>query len=317
MILKIRYAFLSLLFFFSTCLLVAQTEDNLYKHHIGGPYPSIDDTISEVEIDSLGFFLEEEETFNFDDDIDNNASMVFSYFEWMPGYGVYETFDILSTHYRHTTPAKVDTLILGTFCPPAKFRVTSNYGRRRKRMHYGIDIGYPLGTPVVAAFDGIVRISKSNAGGYGNLIVIRHENNLETYYAHLSKRLVNPGQMVHAGDTIGLGGNTGRSYGSHLHFETRYLGTPFNPARIIDFTTHTLKCDTLYSSGQGIKITTPPAKTAANENNAAENKVYHRIREGETLSTIARKYRTSVAAIKRLNGLKSDFIRAGRTLRVR
>lgn len=316
MILKIKYALLTA-FCFSFFHLIGQTADSSYRHHIGGPYPAIDDTSDEVEVDSLGFFFEEDEFFNFDDDIDNNASMVFSYFDWMPGYGVYEHFDILSTHYRHTTPVQADTLILGTFCPPARFSVTSNYGKRRRRMHYGVDLGYPVGTPVVAAFDGIVRISKSNAGGYGNLIVLRHNNNLETYYGHLSKRLVNPGQIVHAGDTIGLGGNTGRSYGSHLHFETRYLGTPFNPNKIIDFSTHTLKTDTLYSSGQGIKVTTPPQIVSKNENSTAENKVYHRIRDGETLSTIARRYKTSVANIKRLNGLKSDFIRAGRTLRVK
>jgi len=183
-------------------------------------------------------------------------------------------------------------------------------------MHYGVDLGYPTGTPVVAAFDGIVRISKSNAGGYGNLIVIRHDNNLETYYGHLSKRMVNPGQLVRAGDTIGLGGNTGRSYGSHLHFETRYLGTPFNPAKIIDFNNFNLIADTLYTSGEAVKVSTPPVAKKV-ETSPANNKVYHRIRDGESLSTIARKYRTSVSAIKRLNGLRSDFIRAGRTLRVR
>lgn len=296
---------------------MAQQEDTSYKYHFGGPYPMIDDTTSEVEIDTLGFYLEEEELFNFDDDIDNNASMIFNYFDWMPGYGTYQTFDILSTHYKHTVQVESDTLILGEYQAPAKFKITSNYGRRRRRMHYGVDLGYPTGTPVVAAFDGIVRISKSNAGGYGNLIVIRHDNKLETYYGHLSSRLVNPGQLVKAGDTIALGGNTGRSYGSHLHFETRYLGTPFNPNKIINFTTYQLLSDTLIVNGKGIKVSLPAATAQKIENAAATNTVYHKIRDGETLSSIAKKYRTTVTALKRLNGLKSDFIRAGRTIRVR
>lgn len=315
MMLKIKYT-LPILCIILSYTIFAQPTDSTFKKHIGGPYPVIEDTTTETEIDSLGFYLEEEETYNFDDDIDNNASMIFSYFEWMPGFELYENFDVLSTHYRHTTPVKADTLLLGNFCIPAKYKVTSNYGRRRRRMHYGVDLGYPTGTPVVAAFDGIVRISKSNAGGYGNLIVIRHDNNLETYYGHLSKRMVNPGQLVSAGDTIGLGGNTGRSYGSHLHFETRYLGTPFNPAKIIDFNNFILISDTLYTSGEAVKVSTPPAAKKV-ETSPANNKVYHRIRDGESLSTIARKYRTSVSSIKRLNGLRSDFIRAGRTLRVR
>lgn len=315
MMLNIKYTLLILSCIILSYTVSAQPTDTTFKKHIGGPYPVIEDTTTETEIDSLGFYLEQEETYNFDDDIDNNASMIFSYFEWMPGFGLYESFDVLSTHYRHTTPVKADTLLLGNFCAPAKYKVTSNYGRRRRRMHYGVDLGYPTGTPVVAAFDGIVRISKSNAGGYGNLIVIRHDNNLETYYGHLSQRMVNPGQLVSAGDTIGLGGNTGRSYGSHLHFETRYLGTPFNPAKIIDFNNFTLISDTLYTSGEGIKVSTPSVAKKV-ETSPAHNKVYHRIRDGESLSTIARKYRTSVSAIKRLNGLKSDFIRAGRTLRV-
>ena len=309
---KLKYFFSLSLFIFFTTILLAQQED----------VPSLD-TINTGEIDTLGFYFDEDENDDFSDNT-GQGSILFSYFEWMPGYGVYENFDILSTHYRPISPVKADTLILKNYVHPAHFRVTSNYGRRRRRMHYGIDLGYPTGTPVVAAFDGIVRVSKGTAGGYGQLIVIRHDNKLETYYGHLSKRLVNPGQTVHAGDTIGLGGNTGRSYGSHLHFETRYLGTPFNPATIIDFEKGELLTDTLYIAANAVKIQTPTAAQKAailaqkHDNAVASGaKVYHRIREGETLSTIARKYRTSVRAIKRLNGLKSDMIRAGKSIRVR
>ena len=248
-------------------------------------------------------------------DIPDNESMIYIYFDWMPGYGKYNDFDILSTHYKHTTSIKPDTLVLGNYAHPAPYKIYSNYGWRRRRMHYGVDLSYPMGTPVVAAFDGIVRVSKSNAGGYGQLIVIRHDNGLETYYAHLSKRLVNPGQLVMAGDTIALGGSTGRSTGPHLHFETRYMGVPFNPKKIIDFDKFTLAIDTLYANGKEVKASPEMEKKIADQQ--AQSRVYHKVRRGECLSVIARKYRTSVSAIKRLNGMKSDFLREGQRLRVR
>lgn len=318
---KLKYFLLSV-FVFSVMTLSAQHDNEDYSGNIGGG-GSLVDSVSDTEIDTLGFYLEDDESDDFSDNT-GQGSMLFQYFEWMPGYGVYDNFDVLSTHYRPLAPVKADTLILTGYCHPAKYRITSNYGRRRRRMHYGTDLGYPTGTPVVAAFDGIVRVSKSGAGGYGNLVVIRHYNKLETYYAHLSKRLVNPGQMVHAGDTIGLGGNTGRSYGSHLHFETRYLGTPFNPTKIIDFDNYKLLTDTLYIAQNAVKIQTPTeaekrviAAQKEKEQINSGQRVYHKIRAGETLSTIARKYRTTVNAIKKLNGMKSDFIREGKSIRVR
>ena len=111
-------------------------------------------------------------------------------------------------------------------------------------MHYGLDIDLETGDAVSAAFEGMVRISQHH-DSYGNVVVIRHNNGLETLYAHLSERSVSPGDHVEAGDIIGLGGNTGRSYGSHLHFEIRFLGRPLNPAAVIDFPNETVKSDTL------------------------------------------------------------------------
>jgi LysM repeat protein len=211
-------------------------------------------------------------------------------------------------------------LVLGKYCHPAPYKIYSKYGMRRRRMHRGVDLAYPMGTPVVAAFDGMVRVSKANAGGYGQLIVIRHDNKLETYYGHLSQRLVNPGQMVHAGDTIALGGSTGRSTGPHLHFETRYLGYDFNPTKIIDFDNFKLKVDTLYTSGFEVTSKSLIAEKTANDAKASTSSsgtVYHKVRRGETLGSIAKKYHTYVSTIKKLNGLKSDFIREGQRLRVR
>lgn len=123
------------------------------------------------------------------------------------------------------------------YTTPTPGHVTSNYGYRSRfgRMHYGIDLKLQVGDTVRAAFTGKVRLTKYEGRGYGYYVVIRHDNGLETVYGHLSRFLVKPNQFVKAGDPIALGGNTGRSTGAHLHFETRYLGIPINPAAIIDF----------------------------------------------------------------------------------
>ena len=123
-------------------------------------------------------------------------------------------------------------------------RITSRYGPRRGRPHQGLDLSLKTGDPIYATFDGKVRVSKA-VGGYGNLIIIRHNNGLETYYGHLSQRDVSTGDWVVAGQQIGLGGNTGRSTGPHLHFEVRYRGQSFDPERIIDFSTGELRRDEL------------------------------------------------------------------------
>lgn len=132
----------------------------------------------------------------------------------------------------------VDTL--DSYCCPNKTTPSSKFGYRHGRRHQGIDLPYPTGTPVYAAFDGKVRVS-DYVGGYGNLVIIRHANGLETCYGHLSRRDVESGDWVNAGDVIGLGGSTGRSSGPHLHFETRYRGYAFDPSWLIDFQTGTLR----------------------------------------------------------------------------
>ncbi|HHT53244.1 MAG TPA: peptidoglycan DD-metalloendopeptidase family protein [Bacteroidales bacterium] len=307
MIYFFKKQFLLLILFFAVSTLMAQV-DRSDKIVFGES-----DTLSIVDDNDVE--LGEDECDEDYQEVGKEESMIYIYFDWMPGYGTYNNFDILTTHYKHETSLAADTLILGNYVHPAPYKVYSKYGRRRRGMHYGIDLSYPTGTPVVAAFDGIVRISKSRAGGYGDLIVIRHDNKLETYYAHLSRRLVNPGQLVSAGDTIGLGGSTGRSTGPHLHFEVRYMGVPFNPERIIDCNEFKLKVDTLYTSGKEIKITSPVMNPQAND--TPPSKLYITVKKGQTLGHIARRYRTTVYKLKKLNRLKSDFIREGQRLRVR
>jgi murein DD-endopeptidase MepM/ murein hydrolase activator NlpD len=136
------------------------------------------------------------------------------------------------------------------------------------------------------------------------------------------KRLVNPGQMVKAGDTIGLGGCTGRSRGNHLHFEVRYLGQHFNPARIIDFQNYTLACDTLFIGGKELKTNADPVSPHSQDGQSVHSgqsgsPTYITVRRGDTLGALAVKHRTTVDKLKKLNNMKNDFLREGQKLRVR
>ena len=202
------------------------------------------------------------------------------------------------------------------------------YGPRRRRQHQGVDLPLKMGDPVYATFCGRVRISQYNKGGYGNLVIIRHDNGLETYYGHLSERMVQPGQWVEAGQIIGLGGSTGRSTGPHLHFETRYYGQSFDPERLIDFKNGTLSRETfllkksffsIYSNA-GQDFEDEIANEEQDKKEAAEKAAmkYYKIRSGDTLGGIARRYGTTVTNLCRLNGIKSTTVlRIGRSLRVR
>ncbi len=141
-------------------------------------------------------------------------------------------------------PERIDLCLINRsdeFHSPYRGQVTSKYGPRRRRNHDGVDIPLKTGEPIYAAFDGKIRYSKYNTGGYGNLVIVRHQNGLETWYAHLSKRNVAENEFVKAGQVIGYGGNTGRSTGPHLHFETRYADQSFDPEFIFDFAGGTLK----------------------------------------------------------------------------
>lgn len=131
----------------------------------------------------------------------------------------------------------------GEFHYPVRGAVSSRYGMRRRRHHNGTDIPLKTGEPILAVFDGKVRYAKYNSGGYGNLVIIRHKNGLETWYAHLCKGNVAENEYVKAGQVIGYGGNTGRSFGSHLHFETRYCDQSFDPEFLVDFSGGTLKTE--------------------------------------------------------------------------
>lgn len=219
---------------------------------------------------------------------------------------------------------------LSNFTMPHKGHTTSNYGvrrlRRSTRMHHGIDLKVQIGDTIYAAFDGKVRVTEYERRGYGYYVVLRHPNGLETVYGHLSRFLVQDNQVVRSGDPIALGGNTGRSTGSHLHFELRFLGRSINPTYVIDFDNKVCHKDqymvivnTLGKPGQKLARNTSKKYTKKSTSNkyATGTVKYYRIRKGDTLSKIAQRHGISVKKLCSLNSMTTgERLRVGKSLRI-
>lgn len=216
------------------------------------------------------------------------------------------------------------------YCIPHPGPVTSQFKFRWHRPHRGVDIGLDTGDAIYAAFDGVVRTALPSrmTGGYGNVVVIRHVNGLETYYGHLSRYTVKAGDIVKAGECIGYGGSTGRSTGPHLHFETRYMGQSFDPERIFDLEHGKLRCEefTLKKHyfninshyGQTDQQSLSASKKAPQDKSAKSKKVYYTVRKGDNLSKIAKKNGTTVKKICQLNGIRANkTLKVGQRLRVK
>lgn len=232
----------------------------------------------------------------------------------------FAVFDSMAVNpYEYDVTKFKDTILLGLYrdnladsiapwsMPLDTSIVNSKFGLRGYRWHYGTDLDLEIGDSVYACFSGVVRICKYNPGGYGHYILIRHHNGLETLYGHLSKQNVLVGEEVKAGQLIGLGGNTGRSTGPHLHFEVRFHGVAINPESVYDFSKHALLGPELTINPKSFYYLVEMKKAR-----------YHRIRSGDTLSGIAVKYRTTVTRICRLNRIsRNTVLRIGRRLRVR
>jgi len=255
-----------------------------------------------------------------------------SYYE-APAADLYDDWDNTHAHSHATELPDTFRISLKNFCMPTDSRVlTSNFGSRWGRQHKGLDIKVYIGDTIRAAFDGRVRVVRYEGRGYGKYVVIRHDNGLETYYAHLSKQLVYEDQDVRAGDPIGLGGNTGRSTGSHLHFETRLCGIALNPALMFDFRNQDVVDDYFtfhkssyqresqiatrlrganVGSGEDVELATAaPAASYAQESR------FHKVKKGETLFSIAKKRGTTVDTIMKLNHLKKNAkLKAGQILK--
>ena len=231
-------------------------------------------------------------------------------------HNAYRNFDIA------TLP---DTIVLSLiedstdFCMPREGFVYSKYGWRHGRAHTGSDIPLQIGDSVYSAFEGKVRYT-GYCGGYGNLIVVRHHNGLETYYGHLSKILVRENETVNVGEAIGLGGSTGRSTGPHLHFETRYKGFPFDPETIVNWKDSTLRCDTLVLPRTKLNSTSRYSSSSSSSTAVTTGEgTWHTISQGDTLSALARKYGTSVSRICSLNDnlTPNTVLKLGRKIRVK
>ena len=255
-----------------------------------------------------------------------------SYYE-APAADLYDDWDNTHAHSHATELPDTFRISLKNFCMPTESRVlTSNFGSRWGRQHKGLDIKVYIGDTIRAAFDGRVRVVRYEGRGYGKYVVIRHDNGLETYYAHMSKQLVHEDQDVRAGDPIGLGGNTGRSTGSHLHFETRLCGMALNPALMFDFRNQDVVDDYFtfhkssyqresqiatrlrganVGSGEDVELATAaPAASYAQESR------FHKVKKGETLFSIAKKRGTTVDTIMKLNHLKKNAkLKAGQILK--
>ncbi|MBK6836280.1 MAG: peptidoglycan DD-metalloendopeptidase family protein [Bacteroidetes bacterium] len=194
---------------------------------------------------------------------------------------------------------------LGSYFHPKEGIVTSKFGWRDKRMHKGIDINLNKGDAVKAAFNGMVRVARKQ-GGYGNVVIVRHYNGLETVYAHLSKIKVKPGDVVTAGQLIGLGGSTGHSSGPHLHFEVRFKGHPLNPANFISFTENKIEADSIIIKHNKYGVCAYPS-----------NATLYSIQKGDSWFEIAKRYGMSTKQLCSLNGTdKRYYLRVGQKLRI-
>jgi murein DD-endopeptidase MepM/ murein hydrolase activator NlpD len=265
-----------------------------------------------------------------------------------PAFSLYQSWNnTYTTKYGVEIPNEYVIDLRGFHMPCESRLVTSSYGYRRSfhRNHYGTDIKVYVGDTIYAAFAGKVRIVAYEGRGYGKYVVIRHPNGLETLYGHMSKQLVSEDQVVKAGQPIGLGGNTGRSTGSHLHFETRFLGQFINPELLFDFEHQDVlgDCYIFRSRGRGqllakadyilgkeysmteedSKLATEQAQKQAESRSFQEQRKesirqggIYKVRSGDTLGKIARKFGTTVAQLCRTNKISAKTpLRAGQILR--
>ncbi len=234
----------------------------------------------------------------------------------LPAFHLYPSWSHTNVHnYADIKIPESYTIDLTGFSMPTTHtRITSPFGPRRRRMHNGLDVKVYVGDTIRSAFDGKVRIVRTERRGYGQYIVIRHDNGLETVYGHLSKQLVKENQLVKSGEVIGLGGNTGRSTGSHLHFETRFLGVPINPTLLFNFPKQDIVADT-YAFKRG----KTNAKTSSGTYVVAEKDGvirYHKVKSGDTLSKIAVQRGVSINTLCKLNRItRKTILRPGQVLR--
>ncbi len=249
-----------------------------------------------VDLQPYDLMIEEDETVGCDSTLTVSSSVDST----LPAFAIYgglwNNQDV--NPYKVSLVDMTDTVQvdLGGYTHPNLNVITSRFGFRKWKFHYGVDLRCAVGDSIRSAFDGRVRIAKRGKA-YGNYVVVRHYNGLETTYAHLDKMLVKVNDEVKSGDLIGWGGNTGRSTGPHLHYEVRFLGEAIDPTAIIDFAT-------------GQAYSHELRLTAGNFEYVKEvDQVrYWIVRSGDSLWKISRKTGVSVARLCKLNGIKPSSI---------
>ena len=247
-----------------------------------------------------------------------------------PSYNLYPSWnnDLVNAYGNVALPDTFRIDMRGFSMPTPSRVITSRFGPRWGRMHKGLDIKVYIGDTICAAFEGRVRVVKYERRGYGNYIVVRHNNGLETIYGHLSKQLVHEDQYVRAGEPIGLGGNTGRSTGSHLHFETRLLGQAINPELLFNFPDQDVTCDTYVFRNYGRNVSFASLASLSDrfkKNSEVEEESvieeasaakYYKIHKGETLSSIAEKNGVTIEELCKLNRItRKTKLRVGQVLK--
>ncbi len=278
--------------------------------------------INDLEFDSKEMKKElsivSEDTTSFEADLESLVEVAEELLiskDWVTIHEYYNIWDSKNINPYEVDPLKFtdsvslqlfDTLSAPWSPPLDETKVTSHFGSRHYRWHYGTDIKLNTGDSVRTVFDGIVRIKKYDPSGYGYYVLVRHKNGLETLYGHLSKQMVEVGDEVKAGEVIGLGGSTGRSSGPHLHFEFRYQGNPVNPEDIYDFDSNELLSDTLVVTAETFSYIKEVRKVH-----------YYKVRRGDTLSGISKRHGVPISKICSLNGIrKNSTLRVGQRLRV-
>lgn len=291
-----------------------------------------DDKKSKVKRDDTTTFVSNLDAMNCEETPDTTVML-------FPSHDLYASWDTSSAHpYNFYEQFKVDSVVItllsatdNQFSMPFKGPITSNFGWRRYRPHYGTDIDLETGDTVVSSFDGMIRLAKY-CNGYGNCVIIRHNNGLETVYGHLSKILVEPGQKITSGTLIGLGGNTGRSYGAHLHFEMRYLGQALDTEDFIDYEKGELKSTTFTLRKSDVEnkydlralhsrhkrdIGLVKKGVYKNQKYVKGSKNVYKVRNGDSLGKIAKRNHTTVKALCKKNGLKpTSTLRLGQKIKI-
>jgi murein DD-endopeptidase MepM/ murein hydrolase activator NlpD len=320
--------FISVLTFFCLCNLHISA-GNLYSPDEKKPG---DDKKAKAKREDTTKFVVNQELLT--DDVDSETPDTTEIL--FPSHDLYASWDTSTAHpYKFSEAFKEDSVVIaltgensGQFVLPYRGGLTSLFGWRKYRPHYGTDINLETGDTVVASFDGMVRVAR-HYHGYGNCVIVRHNNGLETVYAHLSKLLVESGQVVKAGSTLGLGGNTGHSYGSHLHFEIRYLGQALDAQDFIDFERGELRSSTFVLRKADVenkydlralharhKRDIGLARARKYGKHAVKGGAY-KVRSGDTLSTIAKRKGTTVKSLCKKNHLRATSkLRVGQRLKI-